>query len=704
MADSGGATETASLVLVDWGVLALYFLCVAIVGLICFLRERRALQQSGGSSGQDEFFLAGRSMGWLPIGLSLFVSNIGSEHLVGLSGSAAGGGMAVAIYELTASLDVLVLGWVFVPIYLRSGISTLPEYLERRYSRRLRSAFSVVTLFICACQPPSRHMSPAMHQQAMRRILHRLKHPLYVVADIFTKLSVSVFSGATILSVLFGMPKLVSASGLVVLTAVYTAMGGLSAVIMTDMAQAAVLIVGAICITSTALSAAGGMHQLRSSPPEGMGAEAWEEFFHLYRPPDHPHLPTLGIALGQTVAGLWYFCLDQAIVQRVLAARTIDDARGATLLCGFLKMLPMFIMVLPGVAARKLYGDSLAIDTNQALPMMMARLLPKGMLGLMLAATVAACMSSLDSVFTASASLICLDLYKPYFRPQASEREFVLVGRLSCVVLALLTLLWMPVIELLSDQIFLYIQSISNYLAPPVVAVYFGGVLWKGATAEGAAAAFVVGYVLGAGRMMGEIMHKSNGGGRVANSEIMEIIFETNYLYIGWFIFVASTSALVLVSLLTSPPDESQITGLTIKWRNPFPSLLRALADCAREPSPAMRSIELAEIGEARVNEDMAPSAHVCTATASLSAQKSMASASQGRPTPKTPSDGRATCAAPQSMLTTASLAVPAIPASVQPNTRTLPRRRRGDRFHALNIIMSSVLIVVSLALIANWW
>lgn len=500
----------------------------------------------------------------------------------------------------------------------------------------------------------------------------------------------SVFSGATILASLFGWPRFASAAGLVVLTAFYTALGGLSAVIMTDMAQAVVLITGAVCITVIALSETGGFVRLRASPPADVSAEAWERFFHLYRPPDHPHLPTLGIVLGQSVAGLWYFCLDQSIVQRVLAARSIDDARGATLLCGFLKTLPMFIMALPGVAARKLYSLDLAADTNQALPLMMARLLPPGMLGLMLAAALAACMSSLDSVFTAAASLVCLDLFKPYVRPTATQHEMVLVGRLSCSALAVLTLLWMPVIDLLSDQIFVYIQSISSYLAPPVVAVYFGGVLWRGATVEGATAAFVVGYALGVGRILGEIMIKTGGAG-ATRSVAVQILFETNYLYIGFFIFVASTSALVLVSLLTPPPAADQLAGLTVEWRNPFPGLFLAVADCAREPSPAVRSFELTEVGASEAGGPRG--------VESAWPKTTPGATSEGRTAEAPRTQGAQGAQGPAHTAPTSAHRPPQAHA-----TRTLPRRRRGDRFHALNIILSSVLIILSAALVADWW
>ena len=293
-------------------------------------------------------------------------------------GLAAATGVPVGFYEWAFGVHILVLGWLFAPIYLRARISTLPEYLERRYSRRLRVMLSVVSLFI------------------------------YV----FTKLSVSVFSGATVLRVVFGWPLLWCAVGLVVLTAAYTVLGGLAAVIYTDMAQSVVLLVGAACMMAAGLDKVGGLSGLMATPPAGLSAAEWNRFFHMYRPPDDPYYPTLGMLLGTNVGGLWYWCLDQAIAQRVLAARDVHHARAATVFAGYLKLTPIFLMVLPGIVARALFADELAGNTNSALPLMMKRLLPPGILGLMLAATVAACMSSLDSVFTAAASLFCIDLWK----------------------------------------------------------------------------------------------------------------------------------------------------------------------------------------------------------------------------------------------------------------------------------------------------
>ena len=453
----------AALAAIDIILIVLYFVMVAVVGLVFFFKERaqlRAAKQSGAAAASTEdFFLAGRSMRWPSVGLSLFVSNIGSEHMLGLAGSAAKGGIAVGWYEWSAGIHILVLGWLFAPVYMRSGIATLPEYLERRYSKRLRAMLSCISLFI------------------------------YV----FTKLSVSVFSGATVLHSVFGWNRTLAATGLVLLTAAYTALGGLAAVIVTDVAQSIVLLVGAACMCGVGFSKVGGIGGLQEcpapltaadgdigrgaslsiqsppeipcGPPPGVNQSEWDSFFHLYRPLSDPDYPTLGMLLGTNVGGLWYWCLDQAIVQRVLSSRSLQHARASTIFAGFLKVTPVFLMVMPGLVARRLFDDELLrVDNstgvptlkrewNEALPIMMKRLLPPGLLGLNLAATVAACMSSLDSVFTAAASLFCLDLYHGYLRKNASERELVQVGRIFCVLLATLTILWLPVIDLMSDQV-----------------------------------------------------------------------------------------------------------------------------------------------------------------------------------------------------------------------------------------------------------
>ena len=365
---SSGAAHGATLAPIDVALIVLYFVMVAAVGVgFCVKERRRAAADStagalnadsstdssstaanaadsstadrssaaaNGDSQEEQFFLAGRSMRWPEIGLSLFVSNIGAEHMLGLAGGGASSGIAVGWFEWSAGLHILVLGYLFAPIYLRCGIATLPEYLERRYGKRLRALLSCISLFIY----------------------------------IFTKLSVSVFSGATVLRSVFGWNRELAALGLVLLTAAYTALGGLAAVIVTDVAQSLVLLVGAACMAQVGFARVGGFAALQQDPPDGLTPGEWARFFRLYRPADDADYPTLGLLLGSNVGGLWYWCFDQAIVQRVLSARSTPHATAATVFAGLLKTTPVFLMVMPrGHATRRTAPAGHSVPPSAAL-------------------------------------------------------------------------------------------------------------------------------------------------------------------------------------------------------------------------------------------------------------------------------------------------------------------------------------------------
>ncbi|KAL1507346.1 hypothetical protein AB1Y20_008192 [Prymnesium parvum] len=694
MSNQTAPPTIASLSPVDVLLITGYFLMVALVGVWFWLKERRAStgqpsstatrtdghEAAGGES--DAFFLAGRSMRWPEIGLSLFVSNIGSEHLLGLAGSAANSGLAVGLFEWSAGLHILVLGWLFAPVYLHAGISTLPEFLERRYSSRLRSMLSCVSLFIY----------------------------------LFTKLSVSVYSGATVLSSVFGWQRELAATGLVLLTAAYTALGGLAAVIVTDVAQSAVLLLGAACMAFVAIAKVGGLHALRDEPPPGMSEAAWASFFRIYRPADDADFPTLGMLLGLNVGGLWYWCLDQAIVQRVLSARSVHHAKASTILAGFLKTTPVFLMVLPGIVARKLFAEELSAvgcppKCNEALPLMMTNLLPPGLLGLNLAATVAACMSSLDSVFTAAASLFCLDIYKVYLNPSAEERKLVAVGRVFCAVLAICTVLWLPVIDLMSDQVFTYIQSISMYLAPPIVTVYFLGVLWWRANAQGATAAFVVGYALGFTRMVAEITSKVI---KPPSGSFFDAFVSLNYLYVGVVLCCTCTIVQVVVSLLTPRPTQAQLHGLVVEI-SPLRYLRRVAASRFKmHPSDSSSANDSSSCGPERLAEAKGnlPMLAQDSAARSAGAGVEMVDAGGGRHKEKEDSLPEPATPSPDGMFTEISLGDARPSASqngetpVEDGASLLPTLRKCGflgSFENINNALASVLVVVIVSLIAGF-
>ena len=496
----------AEMVALDFAIVALYFLAVFGIGFY-FLRKGKTTA---------DYFLASRDAAWWAIGASLFASNIGSEHFIGLAGSGAASGMAVGHFEWLASLILLVLGWVFVPFYLRSNVYTMPEFLERRYNSACRTYLAGISL----------------------------------VAYVFTKIAVAIFAGALVLRAVLGWDMWWSALALVVATGIYTVAGGLAAVIYTEVVQTVVLVVGALALLFIGLARVGGFAGLEAAVPEG--------FFHMMKPTDHPDFPWTGIFFGAPILGIWYWCTDQVIVQRVLAAKDEGHARAGTVLAGFLKILPVFMLVVPGMIARALYPEEMAADSNSAFPILVIRLMPAGLTGLMVAAMLAALMSSLASVFNSSSTIFTIDFYHR-FRPGSGERELVTVGRLATLIMVGLGLAWIPFMGYISSQLYVYLQSVQAYISPPIAAVFLIGVFWPRATGAGALAALLTGFVLGAARFVLELAY---AGQEVADG-LLRTYVRMNFLHFAVFMFVVCTAVLVAVSLATAAPDRRKVAGLT---------------------------------------------------------------------------------------------------------------------------------------------
>jgi solute:Na+ symporter, SSS family len=510
----------------DWIVIAVYFGLTFGVAIWATMRERA----SRGTS--TDYFLAGRDAGWFLVGGSLFASNIGSEHLVGLAGTGAASGVAVAHFELLASLILLVLGWVFVPFYLASGVFTMPEFLERRYSTGARWYLAIIS----------------------------------IIAYVLTKISVTIAAGGIVFEALMGIDFWTGAMVVVVITGIYTIFGGLRAVLYTDLLQMFVLIGGAIAVTLVGLSALGGWGAMTQA--------VGPDFMDMWRPMSDPSFPWTGILFGAPILGVWYWCTDQFIVQRVLAAKDQNHARRGTIFAGYLKLLPLFIFVIPGIVAYALskQGRLQLGAPDQALPTLVATLLPIGLRGLVVAGLLAALMSSLSSVFNSTSTLITIDVYKKV-RSRASERELVLIGQSSTAVLVGLGLLWIPLMKLISGQLYQYLQSVQAYISPPIAAVFLIGVLWRRVNAKGAMAALIVGFVLGMGRLVAEISKQSLSGAVRAYADI-------NFLHFAVLLFVVCSVILVVVSLMTPPPPLEKVAGLT------FGARTRVVAD---EPSRRWR-------------------------------------------------------------------------------------------------------------------
>ena len=534
-----GATRLGA---VDVAIIALYFVAVFAIGFY-FVRR--------GKSTAD-YFLASRDATWWAIGASLFSANIGSEHFIGLAGSGAASGLAVGHFEWLASLIILVLGWVFVPFYLRSRVYTMPEFLERRYNRACRVYLAGISL----------------------------------VAYVFTKIAVGLFAGALLLQAVLGWSMWKSAIALVVATGIYTVAGGLAAVIYTEVMQTVVLIVGALTLTFIGLARVGGMGGLEAQVPEG--------FFHMMKPPSHPDFPWTGIFLGAPILGIWYWCTDQVIVQRALAATDEGNAKAGAILAGFLKILPVFMLVLPGLVARALYPQEMAADSNAAFPLLVVRLMPRGLVGLMIAAMLAALMSSLSAVFNSSSTIFTMDFYR-HVRSGAGERELVNVGRAATVIMVGLGLLWIPFMSHISNQLWVYLQSVQAYIAPPIAAAFLLGVAWKRANGPGALAALLTGFVLGTARFVLELVY----AGQPIAGGLLRGFVRMNFLHFAAAMFVFCVAVLVGVSLATAPPVARKVAGLTFATvdqpvdTSDVPASVAALPMASESPAWRRRNIAL---------------------------------------------------------------------------------------------------------------
>jgi len=517
----------------DWAVVVLYFVLVFVVAAVV-TRRGKSTQSA------DGFFLAGRNTGWFIVGASLFASNIGAEHLVGLAGTGAATGIAVAQFEIIAGLVLLLLGWFFVPFYLRSGVFTMPEFLERRYSSGPRMYLATIS----------------------------------VVSYVLTKISVTVAAGGIVFEALMGINFWTGATVVVVATGIYTLFGGLRAVLYTDALQMFVLLIGAIVVTVLGLQALGGWDVL----VETVGRDR----FDLWQPSSHPDFPWTGILFGAPILGIWYWCTDQFIVQRVLAARNLVEARRATIFAGFLKQTPLFLFVLPGIIAYALaQTGQLQLDRpDHALSALAAALLPTGLRGLLVAGLLAALMSSLSSVFNSCATLVTMDLYK-HWRPRATEHQLVVTGQIATVILVLFGLAWIPFMQLISGQIYTYLQSVQAYISPPIAAVFLVGLLWPRANAKGAITALAIGFVLGFGRLILELNAPIAWGPAALFAEI-------NFLHFAVLLFAISTVALIAVSLATTPPDRARLRDLTVATLKPAQPAERAHELAARRGDVAL--------------------------------------------------------------------------------------------------------------------
>ena len=519
----------------DWTVLGLFAL--AMIGVVLYSVRKKQKTDT-------DYFLAGRDAGWISIGSSIFASNIGSEHLVGLAGAGFISGMAMAHWEIQAWL-ILVLGWVFVPFYDRIKVFTMPEYLERRFDPAARSVLSIISL----------------------------------VSYVLTKVAVTVYSGGVVFGTVFGIDSIrvfgrdydmfwVSAIGLVLLTGLYTIFGGMKAILLTSVLQTPILLIGSVVILVVGLIKVGGWAEVQLICGQKMD---------LIRSAGDAEFPWTGVLFGSAIIGFWYWCTDQYIVQRVLSGRNQQQARRGSIFAGYLKLLPVFLFLIPGMIAYALSQKGLLQmplnalgqpDGDKAFSSLVAQLLPIGFKGMVVCGLLAALMSSLASLFNSSAALFVEDFYKK-FRKSCSDLHYVVVGKIATGAVVILGILWIPVMKGIGNVLYRYLQAVQGLLAPAIAVTFIFGVFWKRASRSSGLWSLAVGFSLGMFRLALDVIigskisvAKSLAAADVpaalaaiqAKFGLLYSIETINWLHYTEALFVICALTMIVVSLLSKAP------------------------------------------------------------------------------------------------------------------------------------------------------
>jgi SSS family solute:Na+ symporter len=511
----------------DWIVLGLFV--IGLIGVVFYALRKK-------DKDTTDYFLAGRDATWIAIGASIFASNIGSEHLVGLAGAGAESGMAMAHWEMHGWM-ILMLGWLFVPFYARSKVFTMPEFLERRYNPHARSFLSVISL----------------------------------VSYVLTKVAVTVYAGGVVFKDVFDIEYItffgydidffwISAVGLVVLTGLYTTFGGMKAVLYTSVLQTPILLIGSIAVLVLGLIKVGGWNEMMEICSANVTVHG-DSMTSLIRSPKDPDFPWTGVILGSAIIGFWYWCTDQFIVQRVLSGRDMKQSRRGTIFGAYLKLTPVFIFLIPGMIAYALQQKGLlTLESNDAaFSTMVKELLPMGFTGIVIGGILAALMSSLASLFNSSAMLFTIDFYQKY-RPNEKERHYVIVGRIATIVIVLLGIAWIPVMKGLGKVLYEYLQDVQSLLAPGIAAVFLLGVVSKRTTPAAGLWGLLIGFVLGMTRLGLNIF----SGGIEETSLIYKIFLVHNWLHYEIYLFFLVIVSMVIISYFTKPKDPLVISGLTL--------------------------------------------------------------------------------------------------------------------------------------------
>lgn len=518
----------------DFIVIGLF--AAALIGIIIWVLKQK-------QDNSADYFLGGRDATWIAIGASIFASNIGSEHLIGLAGAGASSGMAMAHWEIQGWM-ILILGWVFVPFYSRSMVYTMPEFLERRYNKQSRTILSIISL----------------------------------VSYVLTKVAVTVYAGGLVFQQVFGIEELwgidffwIAAIGLVLLTAIYTIVGGMKSVLYTSVLQTPILLLGSLIILALGLKELGGWDEMIRICGGVTVNEYGETMNNLIRSNKDPNFPWLGALIGSSIIGFWYWCTDQYIVQRVLSGKNEKEARRGTIFGAYLKLLPVFLFLIPGMIAFALHQKTLEDggflpllangmhNADAAFPTLVSKLLPAGVKGLVVCGILAALMSSLASLFNSSAMLFTIDFYKR-FKPDTSEKNLVRIGQVATIVIVVLGILWIPIMRSVGDVLYAYLQDVQSVLAPGIAAAFLLGICWKRTSAQGGMWGLISGMIIGLTRLAANVYYSN--AANASDSLFKAVFYDVNWLFFCGWMFLFCLIIVVIVSLATQAPTAEKIQGL----------------------------------------------------------------------------------------------------------------------------------------------
>lgn len=524
--------------LLDWIVIGVFV--IALIGIVLWVVSQK-------NNNSADYFLGGKDATWIAIGASIFASNIGSEHLIGLAGAGASSGMAMAHWEIQGWM-ILILGWVFVPFYSRSMVYTMPEFLERRFNKESRTILSVISL----------------------------------ISYVLTKVAVTVYAGGLVFQQVFGIDQLwgidffwIAAIGLVIITAVYTIFGGMKSVLYTSVLQTPILLLGSLIILVLGLRALGGWDEMMAACSVTTVNNYGDHMTNLMRDLRDPDYPWLGALVGSAVIGFWYWCTDQFIVQRVLSGKDEKEARRGTIFGAYLKLLPVFLFLIPGMIAFAMNSKGITLPNgttfvlsapDAAFPTLVATILPAGVKGLVVCGILAALMSSLASLFNSSAMLFTIDFYKR-LRPETPEKKLVTIGQIATVVIVILGILWIPIMRSVGDVLYAYLQDVQSVLAPGIAAAFLLGICWKRASAKGGQWGLLSGIIIGLTRLGAKIYYSN--ATNVTDSWFKAVFYDFNWLYFCGVMLIVCCLVVIIVSLCTEAPDEKKIQGLVFGTSTP---------------------------------------------------------------------------------------------------------------------------------------